>query len=108
MAVVNRLNDRFEMEAGHKHYLITDVDVFYQTEGFTFHTASMNKLTIHKQMNFAKYFFKWQKTEWQKEFFEDAKAVAVDQHAWYVNSCPMGHNHKEYPQHCLQCPFLAK
>ena len=38
----------------------------------------MNKLTVHKQINFAKYFFNWQKTEWQKELFEDAKAVTVD------------------------------
>ena len=50
-----------------------DDDTFEAVDWKAF-DASMNKLTIHKRTNVAKYVFNWQNTGHQKQLFEDAQA----------------------------------
>ena len=68
----------------------------------------MNKLTVHKHINVAKYIFNWKNRGRQKQHFENAQTVVEDKQAEEVALCPMGCGSYEHSQHYLQCPVLHK
>ena len=68
--------------------------------------SSLKKVTVHKQINIAKYMFNWQNTGYQKQLFEEGEARTEDRAAQQVNLCHMGCGVAEMPQHYLQCSVL--
>ena len=81
-------------------------DETFETVDWKAFDASMNKLSIHKRINIAKYVFNWQNTGRQKQLFEDAQAMTEERDSSNVVLCPMGCGQPELPQHYLQCPIL--
>ena len=66
----------------------------------------LGKMSIHKQINVAKYMFNWQNTGRQKQHFEDSLARQEDRLPEAVSLCPLGCNQYECSQHFLVCPIL--
>ena len=80
-------------------------EVFEAVDWRAFEVA-MNKLTIHKQINVAKYIFNWQNTGKQKKLFENSNAITEQRNPTCVGMCPMQCGESETPQHFLQCTVL--
>ena len=81
-------------------------DETFETVHWTAFRTAMNKLTIHKRINVAKYIFNWQNTGRQKQLFEESQALTEDRQSTCVGMCPMNCGEFETPQHFLQCRVL--
>ena len=67
---------------------------------------AMKSLSIHKQINAAKYMFNWQNTGEQKQRFERSLALQEERAEEQVNLCPLNCGCTETAQHFLQCWIL--
>ena len=67
---------------------------------------AMKSISIHKQINAAKYMFDWQNTGAQKQRFERSLASQEDRPEEQVNLYPLNCGCTETAQHFLQCRIL--